>query len=95
MELIGTVNERKIFYVQIRNNTGWKSLLPKGDWVAFTIADKEDQELVPSAVKVCLDTNVSYMYSTGTLAYWKERPKVSKRDFWSIILLVWAFSQYS
>ncbi|MGO4911691.1 hypothetical protein [Leeuwenhoekiella sp. W20_SRS_FM14] len=72
MELIGRINRRKIYYVQIRNNSEWKSSLPKSDWVAFTIANKEDEELVPPSVKVCMDKNVSYTCSAGTLALWTE-----------------------
>ncbi|OEK04359.1 hypothetical protein [Roseivirga misakiensis] len=68
MEFIGRVNSRKVFYVQVRNNPEWKPALPKRDWVAFTIANKEDEELVRSSVKVCMDKNVSYTCSTGALA---------------------------
>ena len=73
MELIGRIDRRKIYYVQIRNNTEWKSSLPKKDWVAFTIANKEDEELVPPTVKICMDRNVSYTCSAGTLAHWSEQ----------------------
>lgn len=73
MELIGRINRRKIYYIQIRNNSEWKSSLPKNDWVVFTIANKEDEELVPPAVKICMDKNVSYTCSAGTLAHWTEQ----------------------
>ena len=73
MELLGRINRRKIYYVQIRNNSEWKSLLPINDWVAFTIANKEDEELVPPVVKVSMDKNVSYTCSAGTLAHWTEQ----------------------
>ena len=72
MELIGRINRRKIYYIQIRNNSEWKFSLPKSDWVAFKIADKEDEELVPPTVKICLDKNVSYTCSAGILAYRTE-----------------------
>ncbi|MEM6719046.1 MAG: hypothetical protein AAF611_07020 [Bacteroidota bacterium] len=72
MELIGRIRKRKIYYVQIRNNSEWKSSLPKNDWVAFTIANEEDEELIPSLVKVCIDKNVSYTCSSGTLAHKTE-----------------------
>ncbi len=51
MELIGRIERRKVYYVQIRNNSTWKKSIPKRDWLAFTIADKEDEELVPPIVK--------------------------------------------
>lgn len=69
MELIGRINRRKIYYVKVRNNSQWKSSLPKNDWVAFTIGNKEDEELVPPVVKVCMDKNVSYACSTGNIAH--------------------------
>jgi hypothetical protein len=72
MELIGEINRRKIYYIQVRNNPEWKSSLPKNDWVVFTIANKEDEELVPSAVKICMDKNASSICSAGTLAHWTE-----------------------
>jgi hypothetical protein len=68
MELIGRIYNRKIYYVHIRNNPEWKSSLPKKDWVVFTIANEEDEELVPPAVKICMDKNVLYTCSAGTLA---------------------------
>ncbi|WP_405605931.1 hypothetical protein [Polaribacter sp. Asnod1-A03] len=68
MELIGRINRRKIYYVQIRNNSDWKFSLPKNDWVAFTIANKEDEDLVPATVKICMDKNVAFTCSAGTLA---------------------------
>lgn len=72
MQFIGRINRRKIYYVQVRNNTEWKFSLPNKDWVAFTIANEEDEELVPPAVKTCMDKNVSYTCSAGTLANWTE-----------------------
>ena len=68
MELIGRIDSRKIYYLSVRNNSDWKSSLPNKDWLAFTIANKEDEELVPPVIKVCLDKNVSYSCSTGNLA---------------------------
>ena len=60
MELIGQVEERKIYYLPIRNNPTWKKNMPKGNWVAFTIVNKEDEELVKPVVEECLNRNVSY-----------------------------------
>jgi hypothetical protein len=73
MECIGRINRRKIYYVHIRNNPNWKSTLPKVDWVAFTIANTEDEELVPPVVKICMDSNVSYTCSAGNLANMTEQ----------------------
>lgn len=73
MELLGRIYRRKIYYVQVRNNPEWKNSLPKIGWIVFTIANKEDEELVPPAVKICMDKNVAYTCSAGTLAYWTEQ----------------------
>jgi hypothetical protein len=72
MELIGQVEERKIYYLPIRNNPTWKKIMPKGNWVAFTIANKEDKELVKLVVEECLNRNVSYTCSAGNYAYMTE-----------------------
>jgi len=72
MELIGRIKRRRIYYVQIRNNPDWKTSLPKQDWVAFTIANKEDEELIPPIVKVCLDNNVRLTCSVGNHASMTE-----------------------
>lgn len=68
MKLIGRINRKKIYYIQIRNNPNWKSDLPKNDWIAFTIANEEDEELIPPIVQICIDKNVSYTSSTGEFA---------------------------
>lgn len=68
MELIGRINYRKIYYLQVRNNPHWKTSLPKSDWVAFIIANEEDEELIPPVLKVCINNDVSYTCSAGTLA---------------------------
>jgi len=73
MELIDRINKRKIYYVQIRNNSTWKSSLPKNGWVAFTIANEEDGELIPPCVKICIDRNVSYTCSAGSYANMTEQ----------------------
>jgi hypothetical protein len=72
MELIGQIEERKIYYLPIRNNPTWKKVMPKGGWVAFTIANKEDEELVPPVVEECLNQNVSYTCSAGDYAHMTE-----------------------
>lgn len=68
MELLGRINRRKIYYVQVRNNPEWKSKLPNNDWVAFTIANKEYEEMAPVVVNTCIDNNISYACCAGNLA---------------------------
>ncbi len=72
MELLGRVNRRKVFYIQIRNNPKWAKSLPNQDWIAFTVANEEDDEMIPSVIKVCLDQNVSCACSAGEFAKMSE-----------------------
>ncbi|WP_394751082.1 hypothetical protein [Spongiimicrobium salis] len=65
MELLGRINRREIFYVKRRNNPDWKYSLPGNNWIAFIIANNEDEEMIPLAVNVCLDKNVLYVCNTG------------------------------
>ena len=65
MELLGRINKREIFYVKRRNNPDWKFSLPRNNWIAFTISNNEDEEMIPPAVNVCLDKNVLYVCNAG------------------------------
>ena len=73
MELLGGIERKLIYYIKIRDTPNWGELLPTDGWVAFTIANTEDRKLVPDAVKVCLDKNMKYSCSAGTLAHWTEQ----------------------
>jgi hypothetical protein len=68
MELLGQIGKRKIYYTQVRNNSSWKNSLPKNNWIAFTISNNEDEELIPSAVNVILDKNIIYACNSGEFA---------------------------
>lgn len=72
MELLGRIRRRKIFYLQIRNNPSWNSTLTDGDWIAFTVANEEDEERIPPAVRACLEKNVVYTCSAGELGHRTE-----------------------
>lgn len=72
MEQLGRIGKRKVSYIQVRNNVGWEKALPKTDWVAFTITNEEDEEMVPPAVKACMDKDVSYTCNAGVLAHRTE-----------------------
>lgn len=48
-------------------------MLPKEEWVVFTIANKGDEELVYPVAKACIDHKVGAIYSAGELAYWTEQ----------------------
>ena len=72
MELIGSIANRKIYYLPIRNNSTWQASMPISDWVVLTIADREDADLVPMVVKACLNSKVSYTCSVGAYAVMTE-----------------------
>jgi hypothetical protein len=68
MERIGKIREREIFYISIRENPEWLILLPTEKWVAFTIADTEDKEILNECTVGILNKNVTYTCSAGELA---------------------------
>jgi len=68
MELLGTVNSRQVFYCNVREEQNWFEQLPITNWIAFTIADNEDQELIDNIVKRSLDKNVAGVSSAGQFA---------------------------
>jgi len=64
---IGQIKERQIYYTNIRVDNGWFEKLPVSNWLAFTIADFEDKELLHGITSKCLDNNVCYTCSVGQL----------------------------
>jgi len=69
---IGQVNERQIFYIKVRTERNWFDELPYGNWIAFTVADLNDKELLVAAVPRCIDRLVAYTCSAGQLAAYTE-----------------------
>tara|TARA_R100001369_G_scaffold31211_1_gene55308 strand:- start:1179 stop:1685 length:507 start_codon:yes stop_codon:yes gene_type:complete len=68
MERIGKINDRDIFYISTKDNSDWLNLLPTKKWVVFTIADKENKEILHESITRILDKNVTYTCSAGELA---------------------------
>lgn len=68
MTEIGIINNRQIFYINIRTDLEWYTKLPSTNWLAFTIADLKDQNLLNDLSLKCLDANVSYVCCVGQLA---------------------------
>lgn len=68
MKRIGKINDREIFYISIRDNSDWLNMLPTENWVAFTIADNEDKEMLRECTIGMLDKNATYTCSAGELA---------------------------
>ena len=67
MEFISRIKHRKAYYIPVRNNPNWKKGLPKNDWIVFIVANQEDEEILPSITKICIDKNVSYACCVGTV----------------------------
>ena len=68
MTEIGRLNDRQIFYTNVRADLSWFDKLPSSNWLAFTIADIEDKELLNDTTIKCLDKNVLYTCCAGQLA---------------------------
>lgn len=68
MELIGHIGERQIFYCNIRSEEDWFKKISFHDWIAFTIADESDKDLLSSLASNSLDAGVCYACCAGQLA---------------------------
>lgn len=68
LELLGQIGDRQVFYCTIRSDTNWSAKINIENWIAFTIADEEDEELLPELVTKCIEKGVCYAYSAGLLA---------------------------
>ena len=67
MKILGHINDRQILYCNIRVDNNWYLKLPANNWIAFTIANNEDEELLNDTTIKCLDNGVSYTCSAGQL----------------------------
>jgi hypothetical protein len=67
LKVLGKINNRQILYCNIRIDNNWVSQLPQKNWIAFTIADNEDKDLLNEITFKCLDNGVCYTCSTGQL----------------------------
>ncbi len=68
MTKIGEHNDRQILYLNVRTDLQWFEKLPLSNWLAFTIADETDKDLLYDMTAKCLDRNVLYTCSVGELA---------------------------
>ena len=67
MTKIGQVKDRQVFYISVRADLHWFDKLPSSNWLAFTIADIADKDLLSDTTKKCLDKNVLYTCSAWQL----------------------------
>jgi hypothetical protein len=68
LELLGQIDERQIFYCNVRSDKYWSEKITFDNWIAFTIADEEDKELLHEMIVQCIDKGVCYTCSSGQLA---------------------------
>lgn len=68
MITLGNIDDRQILYIHVRTDPHWDEKLPLDNWVVFTIADRQDEELLMDAVPKCMDKLVTYICSAGQLA---------------------------
>ena len=68
MELIRHITERGIYYCNVRVDKDWFNKLTFDNWIAFTIVDVEDKDLLNDMTAHCLDNGVCYTCSVGELA---------------------------
>jgi hypothetical protein len=62
------LGERQIFYCNIRSDKNWYDKIYFDNWVAFTIADEEDKNLLHDMTVQCIDKGVCYACSAGQSA---------------------------
>ena len=67
MKILGHIKDRQIFYCNIRVDNNWFLQLPTSNWIAFTIADNDDKDLLNDTTIKCLDNGVNYTCSAGQL----------------------------
>ena len=68
MKKIGFIDDREVYYINVKDDVTWNAKLPFGNWCAFTVVDADGRELIDEIVARCLDSNVSYTCSSGELA---------------------------
>ena len=86
MRILGHINNRQILYCNVRVDNDWYLKLPPNNWIAFTIADYDDKDLLNETTIKCFNNGVSYTCSAGQLGSdtedyfhqeiaWRERQK--------------------
>ncbi len=89
MKILGYINDRQILYCNIRDYNNWYLNLPSNNWIAFTVADIEDEDLLNNTTVKCLNNGVSYICCAGQLGSdtesyfdqeiaWRESQKENK-----------------
>ena len=68
MKLLGQIGKRKIYYCNVRSDESWFDKICFDNWIAFTIVDENDRQLLKDMTAHCLDKGVCYTCSSGQLA---------------------------
>jgi hypothetical protein len=64
---IGQINNRDVFYTNVRVDEDWFKKLPASNWLALTIADYGDEGLLNDTTIKILDNGTCYTWSVGEL----------------------------
>jgi hypothetical protein len=68
MEKLGQIGDREIFYCNLREEPECFTDIKFKNWIAFTIADLDDKDLLTDLVAGCLNTGTCYTNSAGEIA---------------------------
>lgn len=68
MKKIGFIDNREIYYINVKDDVTWNAKLPFDNWCAFTVVNADGRELIDEIVSRCLDNNVCFACSSGELA---------------------------
>ncbi len=63
--LLNEINNRKILYLQIRDNLDELKTINLTNWVVFVIEDNINNPILEPFANLCIDKNILYMHATG------------------------------
>ena len=56
MKKIGFIDNREIYYINVKDDVTWNAKLPFDNWCAFTVVNADGRELIDEIVSRCLIT---------------------------------------
>ena len=68
MKKIGSIGDKEIYYINVKDDVTWNAKLPFDNWCAFTAVNADGNSFVDDLARICLNNNVSYVCSAGELA---------------------------
>lgn len=64
MKYLGNIQERAIYYLSTKYTPQWLTLLPKANWLAFTIVEEKEEDLWEASGQI-LEQGAVYTCSAG------------------------------